>query len=85
MNYAEKEKIRNKHHNWVAYWLGNNGVNDILTEEQKLTRSPQKSGSLIRSLGFLIGDGYDNHHDWERPNEIYDYLPREEHRRRYHQ
>ena len=84
MNQKEKDKIRTKHEDWLNYRLGDFAVNEILNEDEKIKKSKNISWALLRKLGFILSNGMEIHHNWNNPNEIYDYLPKDEHIRRYH-
>ena len=38
-----------------------------------------KTSHKFQEIGYIINQGMENHHDWDRPDEINDFLPRKEH------
>ena len=78
MNRNEKSRIRSKHSNWIAYRVARMALESI-PEMDGLKWASGKTNHKFREIGYIINQGMENHHDWNRPNEINDFLTREEH------
>ena len=78
MNQKEKKKIRVRHNNWMAVKVARMALEGIPElDGLKWTRGKTKDKFMV--IGRIINQGMENHHDWDRPDEINDFLSREEH------
>ena len=82
MKQKEKSRIRSKHRGWMAAKVARMALEGI--PEIDGFRGNSKTWHKFREIGYIINQGMENHHDWIRPAEIYDFLTREEHVRLYH-
>ena len=83
MERKEKDGIRSKHRTWVAYRVARMALEGI-PELDGLRWTPGKTRDMFVKIGYIINQGMENHHDWNRPGEIYDFLSKEEHVKLYH-
>ena len=82
MERKEKSRIRSNHNRWVASNIARMAL-DGISEIDGFCNSG-KTSDKFREIGRIINQGMECHHDWNRPGEIYDFLPKEEHVRLYH-